>query len=164
MDALWLDGDVTVATACDSLVGAARKGRIPVFSVLPPQVKSGTLFDLGADYREVGRLAGKLAGDVLNGRSPATVPIENVMPEMLTLNRRALAGLKGTWKIPAGMAEKADLVIDERGAEHAKTAPRAAPAAPSVRRCPAAPTASPSPPISRPSPAWRAASAGCSTA
>lgn len=132
VDAIWMGGDVTVMSAVDSVVAAAKKGRIPSFTVIPPNAKRGTLFDLGADYGEVGRLTGLLAGDVLNGRDPATVAIENVMPEVLTLNQQTLAGLKDDWKITPAHLARAQLVIDENGVEHVKThAPSTPSAAPS---------------------------------
>lgn len=124
VDAIWMGGDVTVLSAVDSVIRAAKKGHIPAFSVIPPNVKRGALFDLGADYAEVGRLTGLLAADVLDGRSPATVAIDNVMPEILTLNRQVLAGLKGKWTIPESIVARAQLVIDENGAEHSKAAPK----------------------------------------
>ncbi len=122
LDALWLCGDVTVITAVDSVIAAAKRGNVPVFSVIPPNVKRGALFDLGADYHEVGRLTGLLAGDVLNGRDPATVPVENVMPEMLAVNLQTAAQLGDKWKIPDSLRAKARLVIDEEGVE--KSTPR----------------------------------------
>jgi len=122
VDAIWVPGDVTVITAIDSVIAAAKKGRIPVFSVIPPNVKRGALFDLGADYHEVGRLTGLLAGDILNGRDPATVAIENVMPEILTLNLQTAAGLKAKWTIPDSLIQSARLVIDANGVEQSKTA------------------------------------------
>jgi len=130
LDALWLCGDVTVITAVDSVIAAARKGNVPVFTVIPPNVKRGALFDLGADYHEVGRLTGLLAGDVLNGRDPSTVPVDNVMPDMLAVNLQTAAQLGDKWKIPGSLREKARLVIDENGVE--KSAARPVAAAPSV--------------------------------
>ena len=117
VEALWMGGDVTVMTAADSLIAVAKKGRIPVFTVIPPNVKRGALFDLGADYAEVGRLAGRLAGEILDGRSPASVPIVNVMPEMLALNQQATQGLKDRWSITAAHKSRAKLFIDEQGVE-----------------------------------------------
>src|SRR5688572_3269920 len=97
VDALWMGGDVTVMSAVDSVIAAGKKGRIPSFTVIPPNVKRGALFDLGADYAEVGRLTGVLAGEILNGKSTASVEIVNLMPEVLTLNRQVLGGLKANW-------------------------------------------------------------------
>ena len=48
--------------AADAVVAAARKGRIPVFSVIPPNVTKGTLFDLGADFYEIEPASGRPRG------------------------------------------------------------------------------------------------------
>lgn len=119
-EALWMGGDVTVMTAADSLISTAKKGRIPVFTVIPPNVKKGSLFDLGADYPEVGRLAGNLAGEILNGRKPAEVPITNVMPEMFAVNLQATKNLQTPWQINEELQKRANLLIDDAGAEQTK--------------------------------------------
>ncbi|MHB1080286.1 MAG: ABC transporter substrate-binding protein [Prosthecobacter sp.] len=119
-EALWMGGDVTVMTAADSLISTAKKGRIPVFTVIPPNVKKGSLFDLGADYPEVGRLAGNLAGEILNGRKPADVPVTNVMPEMLAVNLQATKDLQTPWQISDELQKRANLLIDDAGAEQTK--------------------------------------------
>ncbi|MBM3813298.1 MAG: hypothetical protein FJW20_16860 [Acidimicrobiia bacterium] len=54
-DALWVGGDVTVMVAIDTVVAAARKGGIPVFSIVPPMVDRGAIFDYGANFYEVGK-------------------------------------------------------------------------------------------------------------
>ncbi len=119
-EALWMGGDVTVMTAADSLISTAKKGRIPVFTVIPPNVKKGALFDLGADYTEVGRLTGNLAGEILNGRKPADVPITNVMPEMLAVNLRATKDLQTPWQVSDDVRKRANLLIDDSGAEQTR--------------------------------------------
>jgi ABC-type uncharacterized transport system substrate-binding protein len=113
--ALWVGGDLTVIVAIDSVVAAARKGRIPVFTSIPPNAKRGALFDLGANYYEVGRLTGELAGQVLRGADPATIPVRNVVPEKLVINRMALDGLKDPWRLPQDVLTHADILIDESG-------------------------------------------------
>ena len=120
-EALWMGGDVTVMTAADSLISTAKKGRIPVFTVIPPNVKKGSLFDLGADYPEVGRLAGNLAGEILSGRKPADVPITNVMPEMLAVNLQATKDLKIPWQVSEALRKRANLLIDDTGAEQTQS-------------------------------------------
>jgi len=115
VEAIWVCGDTTVMTAIDTLIAAAKKGRIPVFTVLPPNVQRGALFDIGADYHEVGRLTGLLAGDVLNGRKPATIPVENVMPEIFTVNLQAAAEAGPKWTIPEELVQKARTVIEPSG-------------------------------------------------
>ncbi|HEY2774999.1 MAG TPA: ABC transporter substrate-binding protein [Candidatus Binatia bacterium] len=113
--ALWVGGDVTVMAALDSIIPLAKKSGIPVFSSMPGAQGRGTLFDLGADYREVGHLAGKLAAQVLSGRDPATVPVENVLPERLVIDQSLVATLKDPWRFPGD-------VVAQAAAEQAKAA------------------------------------------
>ncbi len=122
VEAIWVCGDVTVITGVDALIGAARRGRIPVFTVIPPNVRRGALFDIGANYFEVGRLTGLLAGEILHGRSPASVPIENVMPEVLAVNRQAARDLRPGWSVPDDLIERAHMVINADGSERAQPA------------------------------------------
>lgn len=107
VDALWIGGDVTAMSALASVVSAARRAHIPVFTSIPGSVKDGSLFDLGANYHEVGRLAGELAGRVLKGTSPATIPVTNVLPETMRINQQALADLKDPWSFPADVVAAA---------------------------------------------------------
>ncbi|HVU23877.1 MAG TPA: ABC transporter substrate-binding protein [Opitutus sp.] len=139
VDTIWMGGDVTVMNAVDAVIAAAKKGGIPTFTVIPPNAKRGALFDLGADYGAVGRLEGQLAGEILSGRSPASVAVDNIMPELLAVNQQALAGLRGTWTIPADLLARAQLVIDAEGVVHEKAA--AAPTAPPMPSPSAAPRA-----------------------
>ena len=113
--ALWVGGDVTVLVALESVVAAAKRGRIPVFSIIPPSVKRGTLFDLGSNFYRIGKETGMLAVQVLNGADPATIPVTNLIIERLAINRQALEGLKDPWKIPEELNARADLIVDERG-------------------------------------------------
>jgi ABC-type uncharacterized transport system substrate-binding protein len=103
IEALWYGGDSTVEVALDSLVTAAKEGKIPVFNHNPASTGRGVLFALGADYYEVGSLAGDLASRILKGLDPATVRIENVVPERLVFNTEVLKGLKDPWKIPPAL-------------------------------------------------------------
>ncbi|MHB8520999.1 MAG: ABC transporter substrate-binding protein [Limisphaerales bacterium] len=114
-DALWVPGDVAVLTAVQSMVQAGKKGRIPVFTVVPPLAERGALFDLGANYYEVGKLTGGLAAEILHGRDPATIPIDNVLPETLVINKLALGDLKDPWRLSDAVLQRAATVIDETG-------------------------------------------------
>src|SRR5262249_55844329 len=96
---LFVGGDTTVLTALDTVVEVARQARIPVFTVIPGSAKKGTLFDVGADYREVGHVAGTLAARILHGTDPATIPIENVVPKTKVINTTTAAGLKDPCRI-----------------------------------------------------------------
>ncbi len=127
-EAIWVCGDTTVLSAVDTVVAAARKGRVPLFTVIPPNAKKGGLFDLGANYTEVGHLVGHLAGEVLSGtKKPADIPILNVVPENLVINLRTLAELQNpAWSLPPELRAAATLLIDEQGNEIKQTPPGSA--------------------------------------
>jgi ABC-type uncharacterized transport system substrate-binding protein len=122
--ALWLSGDVTVLLAAESEVKAANNGHIPVFSIVPPNVTKGALFDEGANFYEIGKQVGDLAARVLNGTDPATIPVVNLVPEELAVNPLALAGLRDPWKIPPELLQTAQLVVDAQGV-HDRSKPAA---------------------------------------
>lgn len=107
VEAIWVGGDVTALVAIDSIVGAAKRSRIPVFTSVPGNTKRGAVFDVGADYYQVGRLTGGLAVQVLKGASPGSIPVKNMVPEKLLFNPAALEGLKASWKIPQDLLDRA---------------------------------------------------------
>ena len=120
VQALWIGGDVTVLVASESLIGVARKARIPVFTLTPPTAEKGALFDLGANFLEVGRQTGQMAVRILQGADPSTIPIVNFVPTKLIVNQQALAGLKDPWRIPEDILARADVLIDESGRKDAQ--------------------------------------------
>jgi ABC-type uncharacterized transport system substrate-binding protein len=113
--ALWVGCDVTVNVALDSVLAAGKKGRIPVFTNQPPNASRGALFDLGADYHEVGRLTGMIGVKILQGADPAKLPVKNVVPKSLWLNTAALTGLKDPWRIPESVSVRAQVLVDPSG-------------------------------------------------
>lgn len=117
-EVIFVPGDTTVASVCDSIVDVAGKRGVPVFTVVPGRPDRGTLFDVGFDFREVGLLAGGLAGDLLDGRDPATVPIGETareIPPRLTVNLKAPGVDRNVWRVPDELLEQAKVVIDARG-------------------------------------------------
>jgi len=110
-ECIWISGDVTVSTATDQIIAVCRRAGIPVFSALPSTIKRGSLFDLGANYIEIGRKVGDIAADVLDGKNPAEMPIDNYVPAMFVYNETALAGLRERWTIPEALRKQADGAI-----------------------------------------------------
>jgi ABC-type uncharacterized transport system substrate-binding protein len=121
VDAFWIGGDVTVLAAIDVMIRAAKQAGVPVFTCIPGNAAKGTLFDVGANYYEVGRTVGNMSARVLNGTSIAKIPVESVVPPKLVLNQTALLGLRGTWSFPTDLVDKADTVIDDRGTHERQT-------------------------------------------
>jgi ABC-type uncharacterized transport system substrate-binding protein len=129
IQAIWISGDVAVASATDAVIATARQARIPVFSILPAKPDRGTLFDLGLDFHAAGRLTGELAGQILNGADPTTIPIRdamNMVPRYLSVNVKALKGLKDPWRAPPDLLDDANVVVDDTGV-HRKDQAKASP-------------------------------------
>jgi len=98
-EALWLGGDNVVELGVDQLNNAANKAGIPLFTNNPTFVFGNTLFGIGAEYYEVGRLAAKMASEILNGKQMSEIPIKNVVPKDLRVNPSVLKNLKENWDI-----------------------------------------------------------------
>lgn len=116
--ALWIGGDNTMLSALDTAVATARRGRIPVFSITPGKPDRGTLFDVGLDFRVVGRLTGELAAEVLSGTDPGTIPIRDVqdrVPRLVIVNTLRLRDLRDPWQIPEQVLRDADTLVDGTG-------------------------------------------------
>jgi putative ABC transport system substrate-binding protein len=120
VQAIWVGGDNTVLSAIDGVVASAKKGRIPVFTINPGNPRRGTLFDMGPNFYEVGRVTGLLAAQVLRGLDPATVPMKNFWPKRLDINTLALQGLKDDWSVPRDLRDGATVLLDERGLHQQK--------------------------------------------
>ena len=114
-EAIWVGGDNTVILALNSVIAEAKKARIPVFTIVPSDPKRGTLFDLGTNFHEEGRLTGKLAAEILSGANTATIPFEDIASRKLVINMLALNGLRDSWGVPKDVIAQADVVVDETG-------------------------------------------------
>ena len=108
VEAVWMSGDITVSLASESIINTCKKAGIPTFSSIPPKVSKGALFDLGANYPEIGMAVGKLAADVLDGKSPGDIPVENLIPKVFYFNDTVLPSLKQKWIIPDDLRKQAD--------------------------------------------------------
>ncbi len=116
VQALVIGGDNTVESAFDSVVKAADGARIPVLGYASMYAGRGALAGLGANYVDVGRVQGRLAGDIMKGLYPGDIPVENVMPLKLSLNRQVASRLRDPWELPPEVVQGASLVYGESGA------------------------------------------------
>ena len=122
VDAIWVSPDLTTSHGLSVIVRQANVARIPVFTSTPSDSVKGSLFDLGANYVAIGRVAGNLAADVLDGKDTAKIPVENVVPVSLQVNRLVLKGLRDHWELPDSIVQRANVVVDETG-RHVNEAP-----------------------------------------
>jgi ABC-type uncharacterized transport system substrate-binding protein len=121
VDAIWVSPDLIAGHGLDLIVSKAKGARIPVFTSVPTSGVSGALFELGANYEAIGRVAGNLAADVLDGRDPARIPVDNVLPVTLKINKLALTGLREQWTLPDDVVERANVVTDASGVHRRNT-------------------------------------------
>ena len=99
VEAVWIGGDTVANAATAMIVHIAAAQRIPVFTNDPTDTQKGALFGLGANYHTVGLHTADMAAEVLQGRSPASFRIENVIPEQFNLNASVLATLPARWSL-----------------------------------------------------------------
>lgn len=121
--ALWAGGDLTVNNAIDSLIGVAHASHIPVFSNITSHASHGGLFDLGANYHEVGIEVARIAADILAGADPATLPVNDFLPRRLVLNYQTLKSLPPAWQFSAELKAQAAEIIDENGQQSVASKP-----------------------------------------
>ena len=115
VEALWLATDNLVELGAESIIQSALAAGVPAFSNSPGHIYFGALFSLGADWREVGKITGDLAGRVLKGLNPGQVPIENVVPKQLALNLSVVDRLKDHWEVSSDLIAQAALLVGKDG-------------------------------------------------
>ena len=101
VDALWVGGDNVVETGIDQMVNAATKAKIPLFTNNPYNIYGSILFGFGAEYYEVGNIAGKMAADVLEGKPTDKIGVENIVPNKLKINPESVKNFKDKWDASA---------------------------------------------------------------
>lgn len=122
---VWVGGDNAMMAAIDSAISTARRGGVPVITITPGEPARGSLLDIGLDFYAIGRMAGVLAADVLDGADPATIPVTDVgdrAPRIIVANVTALEGLREPWRLPDAILQRATVVVDDTGV-HRRAAP-----------------------------------------
>ena len=86
VDAIYLPTDNTVISALEGIIKIAEQAKIPLFAADTDSVKRGAIAALGFNYYDVGRQTGAMVVKVLNGTSPADLPVEGVEKTELFVN------------------------------------------------------------------------------
>ena len=121
-EALWIGGDNIVEAAASSVTKAAENGRIPVFTNAPAHAEKGALISLGADYYDVGMATGKMAAEILGGKSPSSFPVNNYVPEKLALNLDVIDKFSPKWEIPGDILDSAAITVNNGRVKNRKPA------------------------------------------
>ena len=76
VDAIYVPTDNVIAAGMTTVaMVATTEHKIPIIGAEAAHVENGALATYGIDYFEVGKLAGEQAVEILNGKSPADIPI-----------------------------------------------------------------------------------------
>lgn len=89
VQAIWVTGDNTALQSMDGIVKATSNAHMPLIINDPEFTARGALACVGLGWYGPGKAGGVLAGRVLHGEDPSTIPIQEVAEEKLVLNQDA---------------------------------------------------------------------------
>jgi putative ABC transport system substrate-binding protein len=114
VDAIYVPNDTTVTAALETVVKIGQETKTPVFTGEPRGVERGAVATVGIDYIHVGRLAGHMVAEILNGRKPGDImPVlayETMTKPLVVVNKRAATAMGIT--IPQSVLARATKVIE----------------------------------------------------
>ena len=96
VDAIYVPTDNVIAAGMTTVAMiATTEHKIPIIGAEAAHVENGALATYGIDYFEVGKLAGEQAVEILNGKSPADIPISYLPKDRckLTINEEVASEL-----------------------------------------------------------------------
>jgi putative ABC transport system substrate-binding protein len=109
-DALQMIGDPGIGDLRDRIAARARMHRLPLFSTNLLIVEAGGLVSYGASVTKLLRRTGYYVKKILEGTSPADLPIEQPTGVELIINLKTAKALG--IEIPATLLARADQVIE----------------------------------------------------
>jgi len=105
VQAIYVTTDNTVVSALESVVDVAKSQGIPLLVADPSSLERGALVCTGFDYYDHGRMTGELVLKILQGASPADLPVEYQKGTQLWLNLDMAEEIG--FSFPQAMKEKA---------------------------------------------------------
>lgn len=92
VDAIFLPQDSRIESRVALFVASALRRRVPLSAPSALQVEQGALMSFGFNHRDIGRQAGRLAAEILNGRKPGDLPVETA-ENVLYINQGTAAAI-----------------------------------------------------------------------
>ncbi|MCF8361492.1 MAG: ABC transporter substrate-binding protein [Prolixibacteraceae bacterium] len=86
VDAVWITGDNTAIQAFHGIAKVCRENRVPLIINDNEFVKDGALAAVGVSWYQTGYHTASFVAKVLNGESPANIPIENYVEKIVSIN------------------------------------------------------------------------------
>jgi putative ABC transport system substrate-binding protein len=114
VDAIFIPNDTTVVAAIEAIVKIGEETKTPVFTGETRGVERGGIASVGLNYTEVGRLAGHMVAEVLNGKKPgeidAVIAYQKLPNLDVYVNKRSASAMGVT--IPQAVLARATKVIE----------------------------------------------------
>lgn len=108
IDALFVPNDNTAGAAIDSILSVTNSHKIPAFATDVGGVAHGCVAGYVYDRQELGKKAGQLVIEILNGKRAGDIPIVQVHPLKIQVNKTAAA--KIGLEIPPDLLKDAEIV------------------------------------------------------
>ncbi|PIE64700.1 MAG: ABC transporter permease [Desulfobacterales bacterium] len=109
VDAIFIPTDNTIISALESVLKVGKQNRLPVFSADVDSVARGTVAAMGFDYYMHGYQTGAMARKILEGTSPADLPVAFQEELQLHINLKAAAVMG---QPPKELIEKATKIYE----------------------------------------------------
>ncbi len=109
VDAIYVPTDNTIVSSIGAVIKVANDHNIPVIGSERGQVDAGAIATKGIDYRELGKQTGAIAVEIIKGKKPQDIPIQEPKTVTLIINQKAAESLGIT--IPEDILNKAEEVI-----------------------------------------------------
>ena len=110
VDAIYIGTDNLLAANMPSVAQVTNENKIPVFCGEEGMCSSGGFATYSLSYYNLGKLAGKMAADILNGADPATMPIGYLASEDLELIINKTTADAIGYEIPEELAAIAKII------------------------------------------------------
>lgn len=97
LDAVWVTGDNTAIQGIHGIIKVCNDNKLPLILNDVDYVKEGALAAVGVGWYSTGYYSAPFVARVLNGESPAAIPIENFVEEDITVNQEVAKKLNITF-------------------------------------------------------------------
>ncbi len=114
VDAIYIPNDTTVVAALESIVKIGQDTDTPIFTGETGGVERGAAGSIGLDYKEVGRVAGRIAAQVLDGKNPGEIDAViayKVVDKFVVMVNKGSAEKMGM-TVPQAVLDRATKIIE----------------------------------------------------
>ena len=106
---IFIPTDNIIASSIPTLMSVANKEKIPVFGAEVGHVKSGVLASESISFYDIGKRAGQMAADILEGKKQIRdFPVEGAANSKLYINKAEMENLG--IQIPKSVLDRAELL------------------------------------------------------